>query len=1635
MNTNNGALSFRALLDTSHFDAGELRLESKLKQLSSLADQEASKFDSIFKRLGTATAAYFSLNTGAQMISNIVKVRNEFQQLEIAFTTMLKSKAKGDALLAEVANIAATTPFGLKDVASGTKMLLAYGTELGNVREEIMMLGNVASGTGQPLNDLIYLYGTLRTQGRAYAMDIRQFAGRGIPIYTELAKVMGINKDQVAAFVEEGKVGFPEVEKAFKNMTKDGIGMFAGLMEAQSKSIGGNLERLGDAWDLMLNKIGKSNQDSINDVIALGAAAIENYEQIGKILAGLIATYGTYKASVMAVSAMKSFEASTYRKVATSITAESGALAQSIALKVTNAEQTATLAASIAAETAARAANAKAAENQMRVEFGALAIKEAEALEAAKLTAATIAEAEAKVAAAIAAEVAAQKRLGSSAKETAAKNVEIAQNELLVASEAHLAATKAAASVSADVSTKKYLLDTAAKEANAAANLANASSNAAATAAANANTVANTRLSLATIFQTRMQSLLNRVISANPYVLLATAVIGTTAAVWALHDGTSAQEQAQKRLNKLIEESKKHYEELKSEINGYIQVIQSETASTYDKITAYENLKRVAPEITNQYNMMSLAALNNADAQRKVATIMNDIQYNDLIKQSQDAQKKVTDLANTIKNIPVDNQTAAYLKNANEELEKAKAFADEITNKIAQENSLRKEAAELERINNLPIEERIKHYKNVEQALSTQKSALEITLFMANKTGQAFDQWKTSIQTFTLQGVISQLADVQGIIAGLSGTGGSTLTGKAFWEDQKKRSQEDLDKMSGRSENPAQWDKLTGSIRQADKALEQWNVTVTKTKSKKKEEIFPAGSVAEFDRQLKKVQETLSKLNPETQSDKVKEFQDLFLELTRQRAEANKLIEVKTWEETLEQKRKMYEEYESVVNSGSFYKKDFVDELSAKLIAGGKSYKEFLENEIAPLRAKMLDESISTDEFSKLVTLTKELNTVMGISSPMEKFNDMLEGIKNNASNTADYLDKLEKGLESLMAKPEDERNTLWASKVKATKDAIKAGNQEAAKELKSFLEEVKTSEEKRLAIVNKYASLRKQAEKEGKSTAIIDKQEQQELSEFMYQASAEFKAMNETMVGTGRIQLENYVILVEKNLAKVRDLFGENSAEYREALKEVKTAKDSLSDFDAQQWSMWAGVVGNAADEFKDMEGTIGNIASLFSAVAANAGRFASAYNSIQKNGGKNTSESYAAAASGALDLIGLVVNAAKKRKAKKEDERYNTLQVQLDLNKALIEEIRLRTELSENVYVTNYYGRITDSIDAMAVATSKAMDELMKLDEIGKAKNGTKNKIDWGAVGAGAGSGATIGAAAGAPVFGVGAAIGAVVGGIVGGLIGLFGAMKKDSRYSGLFELYPELISQSGEFNATLAQTLIANDQLTAETKQHLQALIDINEEWKKAKEQITAVVEELTGSLGNDLRDALVTAFEDGTSAGEAFANSVTKTLENALQNLIYSAVFSQVFDQLQNMLEGSLMGSGQSFQEVFAWFMEQSDELNTQFQEAMKAAQEAGKDFGFDLWDNKDAEKRAQGLTGQIQGVSEETASLIAGQLNAIRIRQAETGEDVRMQLFYLANISRNTEYLQMLVSIDRSIRQLSNSNDSRSFGVV
>lgn len=300
----------KAALNEQRYSLGELqdqqarnrlevrKLTREYKEFASGTNNADEIVKSLTDSLKRTAAEIGGLVAIKKFGSDVIEATGKMQQLQVALSTILQDKSKADQLIAEIVQFAAKTPFNLDDVATGAKQLLAYGSSANNVVKELSMLGDVASGLQIPIGQLIYLYGTLRTQGRAMTVDIRQFAGRGIPIYEELAKVLGVSKDQVGELVKEGKVGFKEVEQAFKNMTSEG-GKFANLMENSAGTWPQRLSNIEDTLFQKMNEFGNKYKEVFEFGIATAEDLVESLDDVLSVMGGLIAAYGTYKAALI----------------------------------------------------------------------------------------------------------------------------------------------------------------------------------------------------------------------------------------------------------------------------------------------------------------------------------------------------------------------------------------------------------------------------------------------------------------------------------------------------------------------------------------------------------------------------------------------------------------------------------------------------------------------------------------------------------------------------------------------------------------------------------------------------------------------------------------------------------------------------------------------------------------------------------------------------------------------------------------------------------------------------------------------------------------------------------------------------------------------------------------------------------------------------------------------------------------------------------------------------------------------------------------------------------------------------------------------------------------------------------------
>ncbi|NCB47709.1 hypothetical protein EOM81_11915, partial [bacterium] len=207
-----------------------------------------------------------------------IKAAADMETQTVAFTTMLGSADKAQSLIKQVSQFAASTPFQLTELIDASKKLVAFGVNSENVTSTLRKLGDVSAGLSIPIGELSEIYGKSMVQGNIFAEDLNQLAGRGIPIFKELAKVMGVNASEIKKLGSEGKITFNELEQVFTNLTAEG-GQFGGLMEAQSATLAGKWSNFNDKLDRTAILLGQKLAPAAGEFLDLLNVLFETDEE------------------------------------------------------------------------------------------------------------------------------------------------------------------------------------------------------------------------------------------------------------------------------------------------------------------------------------------------------------------------------------------------------------------------------------------------------------------------------------------------------------------------------------------------------------------------------------------------------------------------------------------------------------------------------------------------------------------------------------------------------------------------------------------------------------------------------------------------------------------------------------------------------------------------------------------------------------------------------------------------------------------------------------------------------------------------------------------------------------------------------------------------------------------------------------------------------------------------------------------------------------------------------------------------------------------------------------------------------------------------------------------------------------
>jgi tape measure domain-containing protein len=247
------AITVRELVTRYGFDVDD----KGLKQ----ANLSLRKLKSAAKIAGVAIAA-----AGGFITSKFVKVAGDFEQFNIAFETMLGSADRAKALLQDITEFAAKTPFELPELIEGSKRLLAYGFAGEDVIETMTTLGNITAGVGrEKMPQLILALGQVRAATRLRGQELRQFTEAGVPLLGELAAVTGKAESEITDMISRGEVSFDLTYRALRRLTVDG-GRFANLMVKQSKTLFGVFSNIKDFLTIIGRDVGNELLPAIKEL-------------------------------------------------------------------------------------------------------------------------------------------------------------------------------------------------------------------------------------------------------------------------------------------------------------------------------------------------------------------------------------------------------------------------------------------------------------------------------------------------------------------------------------------------------------------------------------------------------------------------------------------------------------------------------------------------------------------------------------------------------------------------------------------------------------------------------------------------------------------------------------------------------------------------------------------------------------------------------------------------------------------------------------------------------------------------------------------------------------------------------------------------------------------------------------------------------------------------------------------------------------------------------------------------------------------------------------------------------------------------------------------------------------------------
>lgn len=258
------------------------------------------------KQMGTVVLGGMGLK---ELASRIISVRSEFESMETSLKVLLGGNQKRlNEIMGQIKEYALASPLNTKDMVGAVQMMTSFGIEAEKSIDFLKAIGDISMGDTGKFNSLALAFSQMSSAGKLMGQDLMQMVNAGFNPLEEIARKTGKSIGELKEEMSKGAISSKMVQDAFISATSAG-GKFFGMSQEGAKTLNGQISMLQESFDMIFNEIGQKGEGVIMGTVKAGTYLVEHYEQVGKILEGVVVAYGSYKAALLVNIALEKVQA------------------------------------------------------------------------------------------------------------------------------------------------------------------------------------------------------------------------------------------------------------------------------------------------------------------------------------------------------------------------------------------------------------------------------------------------------------------------------------------------------------------------------------------------------------------------------------------------------------------------------------------------------------------------------------------------------------------------------------------------------------------------------------------------------------------------------------------------------------------------------------------------------------------------------------------------------------------------------------------------------------------------------------------------------------------------------------------------------------------------------------------------------------------------------------------------------------------------------------------------------------------------------------------------------------------------------------------------------------------------------